>query len=187
MNERPRETRRLIYLTGFMGSGKSTIGPILANTLGYKYLDVDRQIEQETGKSVTSIFKEDGERVFRSAEHALLGRVSGMEEIVVSLGGGTVAHEPNFRLIRSGGVMVYLRLSAEEATRRMKHKTDRPLLQDVNGNPLPEPVLEERVRELLAAREQFYNRADIIVATDQHNVGRTVDEIVKKLRRFINV
>jgi shikimate kinase len=187
MGEKPSDIRKLIYLAGFMGSGKSTIGPILANTLGYTFVDVDRQIEQETGKSVASIFKEDGESGFRAIEHTILERVSGMDEIVVSLGGGTVAHEDNFRLIRSGGVMVYLQLSPEEAMRRMKHKTDRPLLQDKEGNPLPEQVMEQRIRELLVAREKFYNRADIIVPTELQNVGRTVDEIVKKLRRFINV
>jgi len=187
MDEKQSSAKRLIYLTGFMGSGKSTIGPILANTLGYKFIDLDRQIEQETGKSVTSIFKEDGEDAFRAVERSILERVSGMDQIVVSLGGGTVAHEENFKLIRSGGVIVYLQLSPEEAVRRMRHKTDRPMLKDKDGNPLPEQILEQRIRELLGAREGFYKRADIIVPTERHNVGRTVDEIVRQLRHFIDL
>lgn len=182
-----RSTHRLIYLAGFMGSGKSTIGPILANTLGYKFVDVDRQIEQEAGKSVTAIFKEDGENAFRAVERSILQRMSGMDEIVVSLGGGTVAHEENFQLIRSSGVIVYLQLSPEEAVRRMRRKTDRPMLRDKDGNQLQGQALEQRIMELLAVREEFYNRADIVVRTEKLNVGRTVDEIVKKLRRFVDL
>jgi len=187
MDEKERSVRRLIYLTGFMGSGKSTIGPILANTLGYHFVDIDRQIETEKGKSVTSIFKEDGEEAFRAVERTVLLRISETDRIVVSLGGGTVALEENFRLVRSSGVIVYLQLSVEEAVRRMKHKTDRPMLRDGEGNTLPEKVLEQRIRELLAAREGYYKRADIIIPTEGHNVGKTVDEIVKKLRRYIDV
>ncbi len=187
MDEKPSARKRLIYLAGFMGSGKSTIGPILANTLGYQFVDVDRRIEQEKGKSVSSIFKEEGEKAFRTVERAILTQVSGMDDTVVSLGGGTVAHEDNFRLIRSSGIIVYLHLSPEEAVRRMKHKTDRPLLKDSEGNPLPADMLEQRVRDLLALREVFYQRADIVVPTEKHNVGVTVDTIVRKLKQFIHV
>ena len=185
MDEKQILRKKLVYLTGFMGSGKSTVGPILANTLGYQFVDVDREIERITGKSVSLIFKEDGEKAFREAERSVMQRVSEMDEAVISLGGGTVAHEDNFRLIRPGGVMVYLQLSPEEAVRRMKHKTDRPMLKDEEGNPLPGPALEERIRGLLRSREEFYKRADIIVPTEKHNVGKTVDEIVKMLRRYI--
>ncbi len=187
MNKKRPIAKRLIYLAGFMGSGKSTIGPILANTLGYRFVDVDRQIEQERGKSVTLIFKEEGERSFREMEHEVLERVSGMDEVVVALGGGTVAYEENFQLIQSSGLIVYLQLSPPAAARRMRNKTDRPMLKDENGNSLPPEVLEQRISELLTAREQFYNRADIVIPTEHHDVGRTVDDIVRRLRGFIEL
>lgn len=184
MNEEPKRKKNVIYLTGFMGSGKSTIGPILANTLGYQFVDIDRQIEQESGRSVSSIFADEGEDAFRALERSVLQHMSMRDEIVVSLGGGTVAHEENFRLIRLTGIMVYLRLAPEEAFRRMKHKTDRPMLKDKEGNPLPPEILENRVRRLLDVRESFYNQADIVVDTDTQNVGLTVDDIVRRLRRY---
>jgi shikimate kinase len=179
--------KKLIYLAGFMGSGKSTIGPILANTIGYRFVDVDREIEEQSGKSVSAMFQEEGESAFRAVERSVLGRVSGLEEAVVSLGGGTVAQEENFRIIRSTGVIVYLQLSPEEALRRMKHKTDRPMLRDESGRPLGEDALEKRIRQLLDSRELFYKQADIIVPTEKQSVGNTVDIIVRKLRKYVQV
>jgi len=79
-----------IYLTGFMGSGKSTVGSILANTLGYGFVDIDQGIEQAEGKTVSEIFREKGEEYFRNLEQSLLLRVSALPHTVISLGGGTV-------------------------------------------------------------------------------------------------
>lgn len=110
-----------------------------------------------------------------------------MDQVVVALGGGTVAHEENFRLIRSSGLIVYLQLSPETAARRMRNKTDRPMLKDEKGDSLPAEELQQRIRDLLTVREQFYNRADIVVPTENLDVGRTVDDIVRKLRRFIEL
>ena len=187
MNQRRPIAKKLIYLAGFMGSGKSTIGPILANTLGYQFVDVDRQIEQERGKSVTSIFNEEGEAAFRAFEHSILEKVCDLDQVVVALGGGTVAYEENFQLLRSSGVIVYLQLSPEAAVRRMRNKTDRPMLKDEKGNSLLPDALEQRIASLLSVREEFYNRADIIIPTEQHDVGRTVDDLVRRLRGFIEV
>jgi len=179
--------RSLIYLTGFMGSGKSTIGPILANTLGFPFIDIDRLIEEKAGQGVNQIFRELGEEKFRFLERDVLHSVSLLKEGVISLGGGTLANEENFRLIHSNGIIVYLSMSVQEASRRMQNKTDRPLLKDAEGNRLEESVLIERIDELMKQREEFYARADVIVTTEQKRVGATVDEIVRQLRPRMNL
>ncbi|HEX9828903.1 MAG TPA: shikimate kinase [Bacteroidota bacterium] len=173
--------KRLIYLAGFMGSGKSTVGPILANTLGFEFIDIDKMIEEKTEQPVVQIFDSVGEAGFRGIERAALQEISGLDGYVVSLGGGTIANDENFRLVQNTGIVVYLHLPPEEILHRVRHKQDRPMLKDVSGNPLPQNELAERIEQLLKSREQFYGRADIIISTEKKKIGATVDEIVRKL------
>jgi len=177
--------KNIIYLAGFMGSGKSTIGPILANALGFDFVDIDKLIEERTGKQITEIFRQMGEKAFRALEHELLVEVSSKGGGVVALGGGAVGNQENLDLIRSTGIMVYLQLPPEEAVRRMRNKSDRPMLRDAEGNKLSETELRKKVEELLKRREPFYAQADLVIPTGGKRVGGTVDEIVRKLRRFI--
>jgi shikimate kinase len=182
------ETRRntRIYLTGFMGSGKSTIGPILANTLGFDFVDIDKTIEHQTGKTVREIFKNSGEEYFRSLERALIQELLMKEHMVVSLGGGTIADPVNFPLIRASGILVYLKTAPEQLFRRLHHKSDRPVLVDITGDRLSEEALRLRIQELYAHRERFYDQADIVIPTDEHKVGITVDQIVKRLSGLLD-
>lgn len=181
-----QQKKSLIYLAGFMGSGKSTIGPILANTLGFEFVDIDKLVEKKANKRIIDIFTTDGEQAFRSLEHASLQEIAARTHFVVSLGGGTIADEENFRLIHGSGIIVYLKLSPEELLQRVYHRTDRPLLTGAGGERLPVEEIDKRVQDLLARREQFYARADVIVQTDRKRVGTTVDEIVRRLRGLID-
>lgn len=182
-----QQRKRLVYLAGFMGSGKSTIGPILANTIGFEYVDVDKLIEDQIGKRITEIFEELGEPGFRSLEKKALKEVAERNDTVIALGGGTIANEENFKLIHGSGVIVYLKLSPGEILKRVKHKTDRPLLKDVQGAVLSEGEMQKRIEDLLQSRHQFYARADVVVETDRQRVGRTIDEIVHKLRHVLAI
>ena len=168
-----------------MGSGKSTLGPILANTLGYDFVDVDRIIEQRSGKSIAEVFQEKGEKGFRQIERDALLKVVRMRDAVVSLGGGAIASEENFQLLHEHGTIVYLRMSPEEATRRMRHKANRPLLRSADGAMLDEASLREKITDLMKQREQFYSRADVIIETEHQRIGTTVDDLVKLLRAKI--
>lgn len=170
-----------------MGSGKSTIGPILANTLGFPFVDVDELIQEKAGRSINAIFSDMGEQGFRSLEREVLKDIASMENGVVSLGGGTLTNEENFRMIRERGWIVYLRVSPEEAMRRLRSKVDRPLLQDSGGNRLDESALRQKIEELMRRREEFYKRADVIVTAEQKKIGITVDEIVKNLRPLLHI
>jgi shikimate kinase len=108
MHQSPPKSKHLIYLTGFMGCGKSTIGPILANTLGYEYADVDRVVEERVGKSVRDIFREHGEKFFREVEQQVIKELSAQDHQVISLGGGSVVDPGTFAVIKSSGILVYL-------------------------------------------------------------------------------
>lgn len=181
-----QQRKNLIYLTGFMGSGKSTIAPILANTLGYEHTDMDIEIEKSSGKKVSEIFYELGEAHFREIERTLLEAVSKKQRLVVSLGGGTIANETNLRIIKSTGLLVYLKTDAEQIFHRMKHKSNRPLLRTPDGERLSDEALRMKIQKLLTAREPFYLQADITIPTDESPLGKTVDTIVKRIRSLIN-
>ncbi len=174
-----------IYLTGFMGSGKSTIGPILANTIGYEFADLDKLIEQAAGISVGSIFREKGEAYFRSLERSCIAQVSLLPRTVISLGGGTMVDADNSRVIIATGIVVYLKITPDQIFRRLHFRTDRPLLTNAEGERLGEEQLRERIMTLYTAREPLYAQADITVLTDEKKVGITVDQIVRKLSFYL--
>lgn len=177
--------RDRIYLTGFMGSGKSTIGPILANTLGYEFADIDRVVERSEGCPVSQIFREKGEAYFRERELRALTSLSVRPRLVISLGGGTLVQPAAFQLIRATGILVYLKMSPEEVIRRLAHRTDRPLLLDAEGGRLPDDKLRARIEKLYGERSPLYESADVVVPTDETRVGMTVDRIVRLVRRDI--
>jgi shikimate kinase len=174
---------RLIFLTGFMGSGKSTVGPILANTLGFQYADLDRLIEEQQKMSITKIFNSLGEKEFRNIEHKLIKKIVKYEDYVISLGGGTFANEENYSMISKNGLVVYLALSPEEVIKRMHNKVDRPLLRNADGRLLKKDELEVKVKKLLQDRSFFYERADLIISTENRNIGLTIDEIINWMRK----
>jgi len=169
-----------------MGSGKSTIGPILANTLGYQYVDVDRFIEQKAQKEIVEIFRTEGEKAFRLLERSMLHEIALLDHSVISLGGGTIANEENCQIVSQNGILIYLKLSPEEILQRVQYRNDRPMLKGADGNPLQGRELEKRILELLLSREPFYSRADVIIHADNMRIGVTVDEIMKSIRGMID-
>ena len=174
-----------IYLTGFMGCGKSTLGPILANVLGYDFADLAAAIEAETRRSVQAIFAEDGEAAFRSIEAEALRRTARRERLVVSLGGGALAREENLQFALAHGTVVYLRVPTAQLVQRLqKSPTERPLLQDEQGRPLSREALTEKIRTMLAAREPYYTRTHLTVDVGGRDVGQTVDAVVRALNRL---
>ncbi|MFN0156594.1 MAG: shikimate kinase [Bacteroidota bacterium] len=172
-------------MTGFMGSGKSTIGPILANVLGYDFMDIDRAIELAVGMSVNDIFLESGEDHFRNIERELVASLPNHQRHVISLGGGTILDERNFQTIASSGIVVYLKSSPGNIFKRIYHREDRPVLKDSTGKRLTDEQLRERVERLYLEREPVYAGSDFTIVTDDKKVGITVDEIIRKLSPYI--
>jgi shikimate kinase len=175
-----------VFLTGFMGSGKSTIGPILANTLGWSFVDLDHAIEVSAGRTITEIFGQQGEPAFREIERNILGELAAGRHTVIALGGGTIADERNFKLVSRNGILVYLKIPPEQLIHRLKKKTNRPMLAGQHSIRLDDTTLQSRVVELHRIREPFYNMADVVVETGVLPVGPTVDEVVRKLSPFLS-
>jgi len=174
--------KKIFYLTGFMAAGKSTIGPILANTLGWGFFDLDKEIENEEGLKIVEIFKQKGEEYFRGIETEILKRLSENDESIISLGGGAIASEENFKIVKSTGKIIFLKSSPEMAYKRLRFKKDRPAFVFENDEAPTKEQFLERINELLDSRKQYYERCDFIVDTDNQSVGKTVDIIAK----FIN-
>jgi shikimate kinase len=177
------DPKRIVYLTGFMGSGKSTIGPELARRLDYDFVDIDDVVEEEQGLSIAEIFRRDGEEFFRSLERKVLNELSGNDrKMVVALGGGTLTSETCRSLVKRAGVLVYLKADPKEIFRRVRRKRNRPMLLSTDGNPLTDAQLVARLEKLLKERETHYMEADIIVSTSELTMARSVDEIILKLK-----
>jgi shikimate kinase len=141
-----------IYLIGYRGCGKSTVGPILAERLGWSYVDADARLEERAGKSIARIFAEDGEPAFRDLESKNLAELALQSNHVIATGGGVVLRESNRDLIRNSGLAVWLVAPAELVWERIRKDPStsvrRPNLTASGG------LLE--VKELLAQREPLY-------------------------------
>lgn len=175
-----------IYLTGFMTSGKSTIGPILANVLGYDFYDLDKEIEESEKLTVVEIFEKFGEQYFREAESKILNELAKKDNLVISLGGGTIANNNNFEMMKRTGKIIYLKVSPNTLYKRLKHKIDRPIFKDLVLNNKNEAEFIKRITELMEKRKQFYEMADIIIDTELTPLGKTVDRIANKIFYLIN-
>ncbi len=175
--------KKIYYLTGFMSSGKSTIGPILANTLGWNFLDLDKAIEEEEAMKITEIFDVEGEEYFRKKELEMLKTISKKNHLIVALGGGTIASSKNLKLLKETGRLIYLHSSPETAYKRLVYKRDRPaLLFEGENLPTKEQFLE-RIELLIAARKEFYDQADYFIDTDAEAVGKTVDKLARIIEK----
>lgn len=168
-----RRNLRNIFLVGFMGAGKTTVGRILAGRLGYRYCDSDKVIETKAGKTIPEIFLGLGEDRFRELESETLESLSGKIKQVIATGGGAVMRGRNWDAMKKGGVTVYLKAPAEVIWNRIKHSKTRPLLNV--DNPL------EAAKDLLEKRIPFYEKADLTVDTESLSVEEIASEIIKKL------
>ena len=174
-----------IYLTGFMTSGKSTLGKILANVLGWNFFDMDKELEIDEGTTVTEIFETKGEVYFRNIENIKLRELSKFEKVVISLGGGTLINDDNVKFIKQHGKLVYLRVTPEIIYTRIKKKTDRPLFKDFVLAENTKEDFIEKIKNMLGEREKYYNLANIIFDVDNSPVGETIDNLAKIINRIL--
>lgn len=159
-----------VVLIGFMGTGKSTVGLALADKLGWRFVDADREIEQKEGRPIPQIFSEDGEDYFRSVESAVIAEIMQGRRQIISMGGGAVLAPVNREEMSRNGLVIALTASLQTIVQRVRTDQNRPLLQ---GN------VEERVAALMEQRKNAYDFADIHINTDELPVQGVVDQIVE--------
>ena len=170
-----------IYLTGFMGSGKSTIGKKLAAQLQVKFIDTDDRIEESRNVEIKEIFKHEGESRFREYEETMLEEIIQEEDpAVISLGGGTLLSIKNQKKVLSTGFLIYIKSSPTEIWNRIKHSTRRPLLRK-DGEEWTKEMYLDRIFQLMKEREKGYRKAHLTLDRD----GKEVDEIVQQLLKKI--
>jgi len=156
-----------IFLIGFMGSGKTTVGQKLASCLEYSFIDMDKRIEEDAGMSVNQIFSELGEQEFRKLEHDMIIRIIKTDNVVVATGGGVPCFYKNMELINQNGISVYLRMTTEALTDRLKHsRSQRPLIRDLSLDEL-----FGFIKAKLKEREPFYLKSKYIVDGLDPDIG----------------
>lgn len=165
----------IVYLIGFMGAGKSTIGKFAARHTGLLFVDLDTAIEEKKGKSVSQIFTEEGEAAFREIERAMLHEITQtQDQILLSCGGGTPCFFDNMDWMNAHGETVYLDLSAARLSIRLKNaRTERPLLQSIQGD------LQVWIHKKLLERAAFYGKAKHILTENDANKQQVRDLILR--------
>ena len=149
----------VIYLLGFMGSGKTTAGKKLAAKLGWEFKDLDKHIEDKLGTTINEIFEGQGEEEFRRIETEELISLSTSRNLVLSCGGGTPCFNNNISLMNESGHTIYLRMSVKALkSRLLNSKSGRPLIKD-----LDEKELEAYIKETLSVRESYYMKSKGVV------------------------
>lgn len=164
-----------IVLIGFMGSGKTSAGRILAERLNYRFIDTDQLIEQQNGITVANIFEHKGEDFFRQQETDLLKQLSSTDNTIIATGGGIVLREENRLLLRELGTVVYLQTDAAEILKRVDGDTSRPLLN------VPDKYAE--ISKRLATREPLYQAtANCIIGTFTGQPEKSAERILQLLK-----
>jgi shikimate kinase len=159
-----------ITLMGFMGTGKSSVGQLVASQLHFTFLDTDQVIETRVGKTITDIFAQDGEPAFRTWEERIVEELRMRTKTVISTGGGLPLNEANLTALKSHSLLVCLWASPETIWERVRGQTHRPNLNT------PDPL--GRIRTLLAVREPFYRRADVLLNTEMRSAKEVAQQVV---------
>jgi shikimate kinase len=163
-----------LALVGFMGSGKSSVGQMVAAQLRFRFLDTDAVIEDRAGKSISAIFAEDGEAAFRALEQGVVAELARGTKTVIATGGGLVVQPGNLDSLKRHALVICLWASADSLWQRVRHQAHRPLLQT------PDPP--GRIRQLLAEREPFYRQADVLVNTEMRSLKDVVHQVIHQFR-----
>ncbi|MGG3737879.1 shikimate kinase [Aeribacillus pallidus] len=165
----------IIFLVGFMGAGKSTIGQKLARKWNVPFIDTDQWIENQYSKTIQEMFAQDGEKVFRQRETEALKQISSTSGVIAT-GGGIVLKEENRKLLKETGKVVFLSCDPKEMVRRLNGDQSRPLIQRLD---------EEGIVSLYKQRERLYKEvAHIHIDTTGLSISAAVEEVEKRIRSF---
>ena len=163
-----------LALIGFMGTGKSSVGRLVADALHFTFLDTDRVIEARAGKLIRQIFEQDGEGAFREWEQRIVEELARRTKTVISAGGGLPANPANLASLKTHALVVCLWASPEKIFERVCNQAHRPLL---NG---PDPMAE--IRRLLSERDPYYRQADVLVNTELRPLREVAGQVIHQFR-----
>lgn len=157
-----------------MGSGKTSVGRLVAAQLEFDFLDTDALIEAEAGMSIREIFRQEGEAGFRNRERKVVQALAGCNRTVIATGGGLPTYDDHLERLKEHSLVVCLWASAETLYLRVRHHDHRPLLQ--TADPLA------RIRELLARREPWYRQADVLIQTEHRPIREVAAQVIHAFR-----
>ena len=167
-----------IYLVGFMGSGKSTLGKKLSEIKNYEFIDTDKEIEKINSMTINQIFKNFDESFFRQEELSLLKTILKQKKTIISTGGGFVCFNNIMKTIKKNGISIYLKYSSKNLYKRLKENyQERPLI-----NKIQENKREEFISELLQKREKFYLESNFVIDC----LSLNEDDILRKINSLIS-
>jgi shikimate kinase len=163
---------RAIYLTGFMGSGKTTIGRALSEKLGIPVIDTDEMIEKKAGKTIPAIFADEGEERFRKYEQEILKQLP-TNDVIITTGGGMVISKENRSWMKKHGNVIFLSCSLDIIFQRLQSDTNRPLFSQN----------KEKMKELYEKRLPYYLEAAFTIDTSHKSVEEIVEDIVRMIKK----
>ncbi len=178
-NSKTKSASERIVLIGLSASGKSEVGKDLSKKLKFKFIDIDSQIEQKAGQSISQIFLSEGEKHFRKLESECIRDIlkKNKNQFVCSLGGGAFQNREIKKMLLSDTVVIYLKTSLEVLYQRLKNKNNRPLLSD---NKSKKDMIAT-LQKLRNKRESNYLKADIVVTTSNKTIRQVSKLIIKKI------
>lgn len=163
-----------LALIGFMGTGKSSVGRLVADQLHFDFLDTDDLIETRSGKSITEIFAQNGEPAFRELEHQLVAELTTRTRTVIATGGGLPVNPANLDSLKQHALVICLWASPEKVFERIHNQTHRPLLLEAD--------LRAKICTLLAARKPFYRQADVLLNSEFRSIREVTQQVVHQFR-----
>jgi len=166
-----------LALVGFMGTGKTSVGRLVAEQLNFEFLDTDELIQAKTGRTIADIFSHDGEAAFREMERQVVIDLASRHKVVISTGGGLPTNQENLAKLKSYALVVCLWSSPERIWERVRHQSHRPLLHD--SDP------QQKIRDLLRVRDPFYKQADVLMNTDIRNLKEVAQQVVLQYKLAI--
>lgn len=163
-----------IALIGFMGTGKTSVGRLVAEVLHFEFVDTDELIEEYTGRSIPEIFAKDGEPAFRALEKKVVEELATKTKAVIATGGGLPTDPDNLAKLKSFALVVCLWASEEKIWERVRHQSHRPLLHDADP--------QKKIHDLLTARAPFYRQADVLVNTGLRSPREVAQQIALQFK-----
>ena len=164
-----------ITLCGMMGSGKSVVGKILSKKIDFKFIDTDKLIEQKVGKSINTIFQENGEDYFREVEEKMIIDILKEKKCVISLGGGAIVNKNIRNVLKKKSYNIYLEVKIHTLAKRLFHSKNRPLIHNKD--------ITQTLNDLFTKRKKYYQKANLVIR-NEISVNKVVEKILKKFNYY---